>query len=73
MTKQFSIQDFLTEAQINQAAKIYKDTPSGRQATEICERVIKPNLAEINRKLGQENDPKYLAYVVEYVFSQTLR
>lgn len=44
-----------------------------KQARLICEQVIKPNLARINQALGQENDPMYLAYAVEYAISQIAR
>lgn len=56
------ITDFLTERQIQRALKL-------RTAKPICEEIIKPNIDNINRLLGQENDPMYLAYVVEYVIS----
>ena len=67
-TKTITLDDFLSPKQIKEARKIYytQSTP----AKEICEKVIKPNILEINRKLGQENDPMYLAYVCEFVFSK---
>lgn len=61
--RKFKIIDFLTEEQIQQCARI-------GNATDICEQVIAPNIEEINRKLGQENNPKYLAYAVEYALLQ---
>ncbi len=56
-----TLPDFLTEAQIKKATELYPNRE------EIREQVIKPNMTEINRKLGQENDPDYLAYAVVYV------
>ena len=71
MTKQVSLLDFLTEAQIEKARDIYcKHKDSGHVASLIETNVIQPNMAEINRKLGQENDARYLAYCCEYVFGQ---
>jgi len=73
MSKQrtITLPDFLTEDQIRTASLIYDlHKRSGRVAGEIAKRVIEPNLAEINRKLGQENDAHYLAYCCEYVFSK---
>ena len=32
----------------------------------IRDEIIKPNIDRINKALGQENDPDYLAYAVEY-------
>ena len=69
--KTCTITDILTEEEIVQARKLYrqlKDT--GRFATEVCKTLIEPNMARINHRTGQENDPKYLAYAVEYVLSQ---
>ena len=65
-----TINDFLTEKQIEQAIELYKTAQPGTFATRCAETIIQPNIKEINRKLGQENDPKYLAYAVEYVLSQ---
>ena len=68
MNKTFTLADFLTSKQINEAKKIYDKLDS--PAKEICQKIIQPNIADINKKLGQENDPMYLAYVCEYVFEQ---
>lgn len=62
MTKMVKLCDFLTEEQIEKATQL-------RTHKEIREEIIEPNIAEINRKLGQENDPTYLAFMVEYVVS----
>lgn len=68
--KQVTLPDFLTEAQIAQLVALYE---SGGRAREICEQIIAPSMAEINRKLGQENDPMYLAYACEFVMSNARR
>lgn len=61
--KQVQIKDFLTEEQLLKAAHLGK-------AKQICEQIIKPNIEAINKKLGQENDPMYLAYAVEYIVTR---
>jgi len=68
-TTTMNIYTFLTSLQIAHALQIWKknDIP----AKEICEKVIVPNLAVIERKIGQKMVPMYLAYAVEYVFNQT--
>ena len=67
--KTMTLPQFLTDAQIAQAAKLYE--AHGMDATaKICAEVIEPNMAAINKKLGQENDARYLAYAVVYVLSQ---
>ena len=35
----------------------------------LVQKIILRNMAAINRKLGQENDPNFLAYAVEYVIN----
>jgi hypothetical protein len=60
--KMVKLGDFLSQADINKAQKLYPDVKA------ICADVIKPQLEEINRKLGQENDPMYLAYAIIYAF-----
>ncbi len=68
--RKVTIGEFLTEEQIKQAVAIFAANPS-TPARELCDRLIRPNLKEINRKLGQENDPMYLAYAVEYVIRES--
>lgn len=72
--KHITLPDFLTDAEIDRAKAIWerlRDT--GSFAAEVDREIITPNLARINAALGQENDPRFLAYAVEYVFSQASR
>lgn len=73
MTKHITVADFLTEDQIKLAQKLYRQskTRSTTFAKIICEQITAPNILEINRKLGQENDAMYLAYLVEYALRAT--
>lgn len=32
--------------------------------------IVKPNMERINEMLGQENDPDYIAYAIEYLAQQ---
>lgn len=64
--KSVTLKDFLTDREIRRAIELQHARP-------ICEEIIKPSIARINRDLGQENDPMYLAYVVEYVVMQHLK
>lgn len=66
LDKKVTIGQFLTNEQIIEAFKLKKASP-------ICEQVIKPNLKEINEKLGQDNDPMYLAYMIEYLINKDKR
>lgn len=58
-----SITEFLTKDQIQEVFHL-------RTAKLICDKVIKPNISNINQKLGQENDPMYLAYMIEHILNQ---
>jgi len=58
-----TIDQFLNEDQIKKAIQLKK-------AKEICKEIIEPNIGAINKKLGQDNDPMYLAYATEYVVGQ---
>jgi len=63
-----TLHPFLTEAQIAQAIALYEE--HGMDAVdEICKRVIVPNMAAIDAKIGQANDARYLAYAVVYALS----
>jgi phosphatidylserine/phosphatidylglycerophosphate/cardiolipin synthase-like enzyme len=65
-----TLPQFLTEEQITKAIELYES--HGMDAAAMIEvQVIAPNMAAINEKLGQENDARYLAYAVVYVFSQS--
>jgi hypothetical protein len=71
--KRTRLQDFLTDEQLEECIAIFsrrahRGEPS--PARVICDEVIRPNLDAINSKLGQENDPRYLGYVVEFALEQ---
>ena len=68
--KTMTLPQFLTEAQIRLAVKLYTEHGDSDAVAQIQTHVIEPNMARINEKLGQENDPRYLAYAVVYVLSQ---
>lgn len=73
--KTIRLGDLLTEDQIKAALRIKEDvggTTLGECVSRIQREVIEPNLAEINRKTGQENDDRYLAWVVAYAMSGTI-
>ncbi len=68
--KTVSVTSFLTKKELYEAATLAQYTKNGKLATTICEKIIKPNIERINHKLGQENDPMFLAYMVEYALGQ---
>jgi len=71
--KTVTLPQFLTEAQIAEAARLFDFHGMWDSVEPIRVLVIAPNLAAINEKLGQENDARYLAYAVVHVLSQAGR
>lgn len=63
--------DLFTPAQLKQAEAIWRssDTP----AKEIAEKVVIPIIDEINRKVGCEQNPLFIACALENTFSQSLK
>jgi hypothetical protein len=74
--KTVTIQDFLTPAEIEKAIDLYAkcaaDDHSPPFSVLYGREIIEPVLDRINKTLGQENDPKYLAYCVEYTMMKLL-
>jgi hypothetical protein len=74
--KTVTIQDFLTPEEIEKAADLYAKCAADDKSAPfsvVCAReIIEPVIDRINHALGQENDPKYLAYCVEYTLMKLL-
>lgn len=68
-----ALTDFLTEAEIKKAVKLYKTAQPGTFAKLCAAQIIEPNMARINAALGQENNAQYLAYAVEFVMGQAVK
>jgi hypothetical protein len=71
MTKTVTIGQFLTAEEIKTATELYATCRPGTFASVLTENVILPNIERINKALGQENDARYLAYMVEYALMAT--
>ena len=66
-----TIDQFLTPAEIERARQMHATlADTGLFAATVMAQIITPNIERINAALGQENDPRYLAYAVEYVLNQ---
>lgn len=65
--KKVSLGQFLTDDQIAECVKYHPDKNL------IRDKVIIPDLENINKKIGQENDPDYLAYAVIHVLNTFLK
>lgn len=67
-SKMVSMRDILTEAEIKTAENLYTSVPVAEFNKKVAEEIISPVLRRINAKLGQENDARYIGYLVEYEF-----
>jgi hypothetical protein len=73
--KQVRLGDFLTDEEIALAMQMWRGgwLADGKSyAQRVADKIIKPNMERINKALGQENDPIYLAYMVEYALGAAL-
>lgn len=66
--KKVTLGEFLTREEIELIMERF-DSGDPNFRLWVKENIIKPNLDRINLQLGQENDPDYLSYMIEYVFS----
>jgi hypothetical protein len=70
MTKHITLTDFLTEDEIKQAERLWKqDKIQFRRRYKT--QVIIPNMERINKQLGQDNDTDYLSLIVEYMMQRS--
>lgn len=61
----------LTQKEMKEALKLY-DTAENHTFAERCSaEIIRPVLDRINEATGQENDPIYLAYTIEYAIMKS--
>lgn len=60
--QQITLAEMLTDAELVLAVRL-------NDREKIRDQIIKPNIERINKSLGQENDPDYLAYAVSYSLS----
>lgn len=68
MTKYITISEILSPLEIEAIGHLVKNSLTPQKT--ILE-YISPRMPVINKKLGQENDASYLAYVISFAFSST--
>ena len=69
MTQRFTLAEIFTAEELSKAATLFIGCVPGTFADKAAEQIIKPVIDRINEKTGQENDPKYLAYLIEYAIT----
>jgi hypothetical protein len=75
MSNQRTIQitDVFTDEQIEAAVELYESCSPGTFNAAVVEKIVQPALSRINQVTGQENDPKYWGYALEYAITQSRR
>ena len=68
MAKTITLPDILTDQELTLAWRLYHSAADESFIRTMVKRIINPNIERINKATGQENDPKFLAYMIEYVF-----
>jgi hypothetical protein len=69
--RQVTIGDIFTDEEIERARTIRDECGAGEFARRFADEVVTPVLPRINAALGQENDARYLAYMVEHALGQS--
>jgi hypothetical protein len=74
-TKTVAISDFFTAAELSKALDLYEECKrEGMRFNQRCaDQIVKPVLDRINDTTGQQNDPSYLAYALEYAIMKSGR
>lgn len=68
--RQVTLPDFLTPKEIRAALRLW-NTDRENFHRRVLEEIVRPAMSEINRKLGHDNSPDYIAYAVEYIFRES--
>jgi hypothetical protein len=71
MIKTVTVTDFLSDIEIGEARKLYKEhAGTGDFNAVVVAEIIGPNIERINRKLGGSTDVRYLGFAVEHFLSK---
>lgn len=66
MPKTLPIGQILTTKEMKEALKLYENCETHQFAERCAAEIIGPVILRINDATGQENDPKYLAYCIQF-------
>lgn len=69
--KTLTLVQILTKEEMKEALALYGKCENHLFAERCAAEIIRPVIERINKSTGQENDPKYLAYCVEYAFMKS--
>ncbi len=71
MTKQITLADIFTASELDRAKELFLETPVGSFNKMVVAEIVEPAMERINRALGQENDPRYMGYMLEHALNQS--
>lgn len=71
MAKTLPLGSILTKKEMKEALKLYKQAETHKFAERCAAEIVRPVIERINKETGQENDPLYLAYCVEYAIMKS--
>lgn len=71
MTKQATLADIFTASELERAKELFLETPVGSFNKVVVAEIIEPVMDRINKALGQENDPRYMGYMLEHALTQS--
>lgn len=73
--RRFRLDELFTEEELRKAAAIFaapRIAGGPSTVSRIEDEVVRPIIDRINRVTGQENNARYMAYALEYAFTQFL-
>lgn len=65
-----TLAEIFTHRQLTKARSLYVEHGPGSAFHRACVELLKPGMAEINRKTGQDNCPEFLSYTIEHALNQ---
>jgi hypothetical protein len=71
MEARVSLRDMYDDQQLRKLVNVYKKHSGSSSLHKQLVTAISPMMPDVNRRLGQENDPGYIAYMTEYMLDKT--
>jgi hypothetical protein len=68
---QISISQLFTDVEIKAAVKLYAECSPGTFNKRVVEQIVRPAMDRINKATGQENDERYIGYMLEFAINDS--
>lgn len=69
--KQVTIAELFTDNEIKAAVKLHAECKPGEFNRRVVEQLVRPIMPRINKATGQENDERYIGYMLEFAIAQS--